>query len=182
MWSLDAKVVVALAVCGVLASVIGATAAVNIPDIVLRLYIGVIVLVIGVMVVVRRNHSSHFSWRRLIGIGLLSAFNKGISGGGYGPLVTGGQILSGREVRNSIASTTVAEVAVCVAGFLTYVFYLKGGIYWPLTISTMVGSVMAGPLAAITVKRIEAKRLKLAVGLVIALLGTLALARILFSS
>jgi len=36
------------------------------------------------------GHSPSFSWKRLIAIGLISSFNKGISGGGYGPLVTGG--------------------------------------------------------------------------------------------
>jgi len=182
LWSLDTKVIVALAICGMIATVIGVTAAINIPEIALRLYIGTMVLVIGIMVVVRRNHSSPFSWRRLVGIGLLSALNKGISGGGYGPLVTGGQILSGREVRNSIASTTVAEVAVCVVGFLTYVLFLRGDIYWALAASTAVGSVMAGPLAALTVKKMETKRLKLAVGLVITILGAVMLVRVFISS
>jgi uncharacterized membrane protein YfcA len=175
LWSLDAKVVLLLAICGIIGAVIGVVLAVNIPEIALRLSIGAIILGTGITFLVRRNHNSPFSWRRLIGVGLLSALNKGISGGGYGPLVTGGQILSGREVKSSIGSTTVAEVLVCIVGFLAYVFLLKGDISWSFAASTAIGSVIAGPLAAFTVKRLETRKLKLAVGLLITILGALTL-------
>lgn len=178
-WSLDAKVILVLALCGIIGVIIGVTLAVNIPEIALRLYIGTIVLAIGIIILIRRNYNSSFSWRRLIGIGLLSAFNKGISGGGYGPLATGGQILSGREMKRAIGSTTVAEVLVCIVGFLAYVLILKGGIHWTLAASTSIGSVMAGPFAALTVKRVESKKLKLAVGAAITILGAVTLAKVL---
>jgi len=176
-WSLDAKVILLLAICGIIGAVTGVVLAVNIPENVFRLYIGMVVLGMGIIILVRRNHNSPFSWRRLVGIGLLGAFNKGISGGGYGPLVTGGQILSGREVKSSIGSTTVAEVSVCIVGFLAYVFLLKGGIHWALATSTAIGSVMAGPFAAFTVKKVETRKLKLVVGLIITILGAWTLAK-----
>lgn len=178
-WSLDAKVILVLALCGIIGVIIGVTLALNIPEIALRLYIGTIVLVMGIIILIRRNYNSSFSWRRLIGIGLLSAFNKGISGGGYGPLATGGQILSGREVKRSIGSTTVAEMLVCIVGFVAYVLLLKGDIHWALAASTSIGSLIAGPLAALTVKKIETRKLKLAVGLVITILGAMTLIRVL---
>jgi hypothetical protein len=67
------------------------------------------VLIIGVWIIVKRNKKFLFSWRKLFAIGLISAFNKGISGGGYGPLVTGGQIINGRESKSSIGNTTLVE-------------------------------------------------------------------------
>lgn len=173
--SLDAKVILILALSGIIGGVIGVISAINIPTIVLKTYIGVMVMGIGILILLWRNRKSSFSFRKLVGVGLLAAFNKGISGGGYGPLVTGGQMLSGREVKNSIGSTTVAEVAVCAIGFLSYIF-LKGGIYWTLAAATSIGSVTAGPLAALTVKKLGAKKLKLVVGLVITILGALTLA------
>lgn len=178
-WSLDAKVVLILVICGIVGAVIGAVSAVSISEIVLRLYIGTMVLVIGIILLVRRNHKSPFSWRNLIGIGLLSAFNKGISGGGYGPLAAGGQILSGREVKSSIGSTVVAEVPICIVALVVYVLLLKGDIQWALAASTGIGSVIAGPLAALTVKRVESKKLKLAVGAAITILGAITLAKVL---
>ena len=178
-WSPDAKVIFVLALCGIIGAIIGVTVAINIPEIALSLYIGTIVLAMGIIVLIRHNHNSPFSWHKLVGIGLLSAFNKGISGGGYGPLVTGGQILSGREVKKSIGSTTITEVFVCIVGFLAYVFLLRGSIHWALTTSIAIGSVMAAPFAAMTVKRTKSKNLKLAVGVAITILGVITLAKVL---
>ena len=175
--SLDAKVILVLVISGIIGGVIGAVSAVNIPSIVLKGYIGATVLGIGVLILVRRNHKSSFTFRKLAGIGLLSAFNKGLSGGGYGPLITGGQVLIGREVKNSIGSATIAEVAVCMVGFLSYVF-LKGGIYWHLAAATSIGSVTAGPLGALTVKKFGSKKIKLGMGLLTIMLGAFTLAGI----
>lgn len=63
--------------------------AVKIPSWLLMLYIGFLVLSMGVMILVTINKPLRFSWRSIVGISLLASFNKGISGGGYGPLVMG---------------------------------------------------------------------------------------------
>ena len=176
--STDAKVVLILATSGIVGGVVGAVSAVNVPTLVLKGYIGAMVLGIGVLILVRRNHKSPFTFGKLVGIGLLSAFNKGISGGGYGPLITGGQVLIGRKVRNSIGSATIAEVAVCIVGFLSYLFLKEEGIYWTLAAATSIGSITAGPLGAITVRKFGSKKLKLAMGLLISALGAFTLAGI----
>lgn len=174
--SLDAKVVYVLAGCGIVGGIVGAVAAVNVPTIVLKVYIGAMVLVLGVAILIRRNHSSAFSFKKLLAVGLVSAFNKGISGGGYGPLVTAGQMLSGREVKSSIGSTAVAEVFVCIAAFASFMILMES-MYLPLILATAVGSVLAGPFAALTVKRVQSRKLKPAVGLVVALFGGFTLVR-----
>ncbi len=172
--SLDAKVIMLLALCGIAGAVIAVFFAVNIPPLVLQLYIGFMVLAIGIIILVRRNRSVRLSWKGLIGVGLISSFNKGVSGGGYGPLVTGGQLVSGREVRNSVGSTTIAESAVCVVGFISY-FLVKGDISWHLVAATSAGSILAGPLAAMTVTRISSPVLKLVIGIVTCALGVFTL-------
>ncbi len=105
------------------------------------------------------GHSPSFSWKRLIAIGLISSFNKGISGGGYGPLVTGGQVLSGREARSAVGSTSFAEGLVCLVGLLTYIA-TKGNLYWNLAIPFWLqchegveGNVVAMPDSAGKVTR-----------------------------
>ena len=168
--SLDAKVIMLLALCGVIGAIVAVLFAVNIPSIILKSYIGVMVLAIGIVILVRRNHTMRLSWKGLIGIGLISSFNKGVSGGGYGPLVTGGQLVSGREVRNSVGSTTIAEAAVCVVGFISYLL-LKGDINWYLLLATSIGAILAGPLAALTVTRMSSPVLKLVIGTVTCVLG-----------
>ena len=175
--SLDSKVIFILAICGIIGALVAVFFALNIPTLALNIYIGVMVLGIGIVILVRRNRGSNLSWKGLVGIGLISSFNKGASGGGYGPLVTGGQIISGRETRSSVGSTTVAEALVCIVAFSAYVVAM-GDIYWTLAAATSIGSVVAAPFAAMTVKRANVRVLKLAIGIVTALLGALTLAKI----
>ena len=174
--SFDAKVIFILAVCGVIGALVGVFSAVNIPQLILKTYIGAMVLGIGVVILIRGSHKGIFSWKGLIGVGLLSSFNKGMSGGGYGPLVTGGQIISGRETRSSVGSTTLAEAIVCIVGFLGYVL-IKGSIFWTLAAATSIGSIIAAPFAAITVRKVNAEKLRVAIGLAAIILGALTLAK-----
>ena len=173
----DAKVIFILAICGAIGALVGVFCAINIPKLALETYIGVMVLAIGILILMRRHQEGTLSWKRLIGIGLLGSFNKGISGGGYIPLVTGGQIISGREVKSSVGSTTVAVTFACAVSFLGYVL-IKGDIYWALVAAASIGSVIAAPFAAMLVKRIDAKRLKIAIGMATSLLGALTIAKI----
>ena len=174
--SCDSKVILLLAGCGIVGTLIAVFVAISIPKIVLELYIGAMILAIGMLILLRGGHSPSFSWKRLIAIGLIGSFNKGISGGGYGPLVTGGQVLSGREARSAVGSTSFAEGLVCLVGLLTYIA-TKGNLYWNLAIPLVIGAVMSTPLAALTVRRIDDKRLRMAVGLIAVTLGGLTLIR-----
>ena len=174
--STDSKVILILAACGVVGALIGVFTAVNIPETVLQAYIGAMVLAIGIVVLVRRNHGGALSWQGLVGIGLLSSFNKGISGGGYGPLVTGGQIVSGRETRRSIGSAAVAEVFVCIVGFLAYCVATEA-IFWKLAVAASAGAAVAAPLAALTVRKVDSRNMKLVIGLAAITLGAFTLAR-----
>ena len=178
--SVDSKVIFILTICGFVGGLAAVFFALNIPTVALNTYIGVMVLGIGIVILIRRNRKSNLSWRGLIGIGLLSAFNKGASGGGYGPLVTGGQIISGREAKSSIGSTTLAEALVCIVAFVSYVL-LKGDIYWTLAAATSIGSIVAAPLAAMTVKKINSQRLKIVIGIATSLLGILTIVKIFIS-
>lgn len=172
----DSKVVFVLAICGIAGAVVAVFFAVNIPRIVLETYIGGMILVIGLVILIRRNRKFAFSWKGLVGVGLISAFNKGVSGGGYGPLVTGGQLISGRDAKSSIGSTTLAEAFICMVAFLSYVI-VKGDIYWRLAAAISIGSVIASPLAALTTKKMQTKNLKLIIGVLVTILGALTLAK-----
>jgi len=178
--SVDSKVIFILTICGFVGGLAAVFFALNIPTVALNTYIGVMVLGIGIVILIRRNRKSNLSWRGLIGIGLLSAFNKGASGGGYGPLVTGGQIISGREAKSSIGSTTLAEALVCIVAFVSYLI-LQGDIYWTLAAATSIGSIVAAPLAAMTVRRVNTGKLKFVIGIATSLLGILTIVKIFIS-
>jgi hypothetical protein len=138
----DLKVVSIITVFGVFASVFAAAIAVSVPKPLLKTYIGLIVAAMGALIISGRTFK--FSWKKMFGIGLLSAFNKGISGGGFGPVVTAGQVVCGRDAKNSIGATTLSEAPICLAAFAAY--SLSGKISWELVLILTAGSV-AGALA-----------------------------------
>ena len=174
--STDAKVIFVLVACGVVGVLVGVFTAVNIPQVALETYIGALVLLIGLMVLLRRSRNSAFSWKGIVAIGVLGAFNKGISGAGYVPLVTGGQIISGREAKSSVGSTTVAIAILCAVGFLAYLI-VEGNIYWRLAVAATVGSIIAAPFAALAARKANPEKLRLVIGLATIILGALTLVK-----
>lgn len=133
---------------------------------------------IGVYILFKINRPSRFNWKSFSLIAILSGFNKGVSGGGYGPLVTGGQVVTGRGAKNSVGSTSLAEGIICLVGFILYLL-LKGNIEWKLALPLFVGAVLSTPLSAITVKKIQEKKMKLIIGYVTILLGLLTIIKVL---
>ncbi len=175
--SADAKIVFTLVISGVVGVIIGVLTAVNIPKLILETYIGLLVLGIGLAIILRRNYLGSFSWRTFTALGLLAAFNKGACGAGYVPLVTGAQIVSGREARSAVGNTTVAVAMVCAVGFILYLI-IGNSVDWLIAGAASIGSSVAAILAALTVKRANTEKLRLVIGLVITILGALTLIRI----
>ncbi|MCK4255350.1 sulfite exporter TauE/SafE family protein [candidate division WOR-3 bacterium] len=165
------KITLVLALCSIVGTIVAVFVAVNIPKFWLKLYIGCLVLVMGLTILATLNKSFSFSWRKIIGLGLLASFNKGLSGGGYGPVVTSGQILSGVESKSAVGITSVAEGLTCFVGVITYMLVAKNSIDWKLAPLIIIGAVLSVPLSAISVKRVGAKRLKLAIAILTIGLG-----------
>ncbi len=111
-------------------------------------------------------------------MGFLAAFNKGISGGGYGPVVTAGQVLSGVRGRNAVGITSLAEGITCIVGVG---IYLATGVtlYTPLLLATVVGAVLSVPLSAFLVSRLPAGKLTYIIGGFTTSLGGYTLIRLL---
>ena len=173
----DAKIILFLIAFGVVGAIFGAYCAVSISTLALNIYIGSMVLAMGLLILWQRNKVKRMSWKVLSAVGVLSAFNKGISGGGYGPLVTGGQIISGRKVKSSIGSTTLAEVPICAIALLFY-FLLANPINGWIILATCCGAGIAGPLAALTVRKVSSKHLVFFVSILTILLGVFTLIRV----
>ena len=172
----DSKIILIFATCGVIGVLVGVLTTINIPKLIIETYIGVMVLGIGLAVLFQRSQRSAFSWKVLAALGLVAAFNKGVSGGGYVPLVTGGQIISGRDTKSSVGSTTMSVALVCMVGFLGYML-IEGDIYWALAAATITGSAIAAPFATMTVRKARTTKLKLGIGIATSLLGILTLAK-----
>jgi hypothetical protein len=172
------KVAMVLGACSIVGTLAAVFVAVNLPAWALKAYIGVLVLAIGIGILVTLRKTFAFSWKKVVGLGLLAAFNKGISGGGYGPLVCGGQVLTGVEGREAIGITSLAEGLACLVGVLTYQLTGNGGVDWTLAPSLALGAMLSVPLAAITVKKIPMRQMRGAIGVAVTALGLFTLSKI----
>jgi uncharacterized membrane protein YfcA len=173
----DFKIAFILGIISSIGVILSVIIALKIPKWLLALYIGLLVLSMGILILVTINKPMRFSWRKIMGISFLAAFNKGISGGGYGPLVMGGQMLSGACAKNAVGITAFAEAVTCLVGFLLYLILGKS-IDWKLTGLLIVCAAGAVPIAALTVKNINSDRLKKYVGILITILGLFTLLKI----
>jgi uncharacterized membrane protein YfcA len=172
------KVALTLAACSVFGAMAAVFIAVNIPKWVIEMYIGVLVLVVGVGILLTIGKTFAFSWKKLIGLGVLAALNKGLSGGGYGPLVCGGQVLSGVGEREAVGITSLAEGLACIVGVAAYALTGNGAVDWRLAPSLALGAVLSVPLAALTVKKIPAGKMRWVIGSAVTVLGLFTLIKI----
>jgi uncharacterized membrane protein YfcA len=179
--SQDTKVATVLSTFAVIGAVISVVVALRLPADILKIWIGVIVVAMGVAILALRGRRCSFSWSRISLLGALASFNKGMSGGGYGPLVMGGQVLSGVGVKNAVAITSFSEGVTCLVGVTMYFFLrTQSESDWILAPWLMAGAILSVPLAAHTVKRISEDKMKAASAIVIIALGVLTLSKVIF--
>ena len=171
------KTMIVLAACSIVGTVIAVLIAVSLPKLYVKLYIGVMILLIGVFILFGKRYAGRFSLKKIIALGTIAAFNKGISGGGYGPLVTGGQVISGVPEKNAIGITSFAEGIVCIVGFILYIS-LNGLPQWNLAIPLVIGAMLSVPLATLTVKILPSDLIRKSIGYMTAFLGILTLIKI----
>jgi hypothetical protein len=175
----DSKVATVLSVFAVVGTVLSVVLALRLPTVVLKTWIGVIVLAMGVVILLTLNRKPGFSWGRISLLGTIASFNKGMSGGGYGPLVMGGQVLSGIGVKNAVGITSLSEGITCLVGVTLYFFMsAQSQTEWLLAPWLMAGAVLSVPVACHTLRRIPENKAKIATAAVILGLGALTLAKV----
>ena len=190
----DLKVSMAISGIGVLATIFGAWLALELPRRLLKGYIGVVVLLIGVFVLFGWRFK--FSWRKILTVGLFGSLNKVLTGGGFGPIITGGQILSGKEHRAVVGVTLLTEFPICACGFIAYLalqavryspkplmqmpFADFSGIMfssricrWELLLAAVFGAVCVAPFGAFVTRIIVQDKIHFFLGAGIAGLGLL---------
>ena len=165
------KIALLLAACSVIGTVSAVFIAINIPKFWVKLYIGFLVLSMGITIIICFNKKFNFSWKKIVGLGLVASFNKGVSGGGYGPVVTSGQILSGVDGKSAVGITSLAEGLTCAVGIVTYLLIAKNPLDLKLAPFIVVGAILSVPFSAKSVKKITEKRLKLAIAMLTIILG-----------
>lgn len=144
----DLKIAAFIFGIGIVSVIVGAFIGVKIDKVYLKWYIGILCIIMGSIVLIRKKFN--FSWKKIGFIGALSAFNKAISGGGYGPIVASGNIASGLKPKKAIGITDFAEAPICLAAFIAWVALKNWQIpsydlLIPLSIGAFAGGLI-GPI------------------------------------
>lgn len=164
------KVISVLACCGIVGALMAVRIAVSINEMQLTFIIGALVFIVGVVILLTRGRRFRFSWRKIVVLGLVASFAKGLSAGGYGPIVTGGQILSGVGGKQAIGITALSEGLTCLVAVMAF---LASGLVQELSAAypLVLGAVCSVPLSAYTVRKLTLRRLTTAIGTITVILG-----------
>lgn len=115
-----------------------------IPKFYIKLYVAIIVLAISLIVVVKSfkkfKRDTPRKWKTAL-LGMLTSWNKGITGGGFGPIATNGLILLGLHPSKAIGTTTISEGIICFIGLIAYQRFI--GLNWTLALLLTLGSIIA---------------------------------------
>ncbi|WP_435079271.1 sulfite exporter TauE/SafE family protein [Halococcus sp. AFM35] len=148
--------VVAIGVGATIVSVVLAYLAIEVSGPLVQAYIGIIIVFIAGLTLFQNvaDFSGTYSQRQLIGFAALAGLNKGITGSGFGPVITLGQILSGIYEKSATAITSMSEGIVSLAGIITFLTITVAGVGLDLTLlpSVFAGGFLAAIFAPYTVR------------------------------
>jgi hypothetical protein len=162
---------------GMAMSIFATCVVVELPKNILSTSIAVMVLLIGVLMLFGERVRFRFRWRNIAVLSSVAAFNKAFTGGGYGPLVCGGQMLAGLDVRAAVATTALSEAIVCATTIVTYTLAGKAPpahIAMPL----IVGCLLSPPTGALALRKMSTGLAHRLVAVAIIILACLALGKV----
>ena len=164
------KIVMVIGGVGVVGSIIGAMVNTGISNFTLALYIGILIIGTGFFLLLNKTLSIKFSWIKIGLLGLFGSFNKGISGSGFGPIVTTGLLYMNTTEKEAVSIQSFSELFVSLFGFAA--FLVSGTtMNWNLTWSLLIGVIASTPLAAFIVKKVKGATLRTAIAVVTVILG-----------
>lgn len=175
--SVHSKVALMLVVAGLAGGVGGPWLAQQVGERVVRAYMAVMIVALGVLLLIGRT-SQGFSWGRVMALGALASVNKGLTGGCYGPLLAGGQMVSGLDPKAAVAITNLAEAVVSLAAVAGYTWWFPGSRRWELLLAVTGGALLAVPLGTRIVGQASSARLRRWVAGATVCLGLVALSSV----
>lgn len=164
------RAVIILSLCSLLGVYAGVELALSVSKRMLLGIISIIILTTGVYILIRSVKEPSYRTWKIVLLGVAASLNKALSGGGYGPLMTSGQILSGVSGRSAVGITSLAEGFTCLAA--ASLFLLKGlRLEPPLLIPVLTGALLSVPLSAQFVKNLPEAMMKRTIGILTIGLG-----------
>ncbi len=156
---------------GVIGAIAGVSISFNLPQRIIGLYIGLLVIASGALVIYSKGLVSGFSWTNMSIISLIGSLNKGLTGSGFGPVITTGAMLSGIDEKSAVSIQSLSESVVSLVGFLTYLFLSKPISYEPLVVMS-VAVIVASPFAAKIMHMLDGDKMRKMVGILALIIGS----------
>ena len=100
----------------------------NVAKIWIKLYVAVLLLMMGIISLYQGRKDRPYRPKRMFLFAALAGFNKGVGGGGYGPVVTIGGLISGVPVKSMLAVTAISEGTVSTFAILVWIALLTSGV------------------------------------------------------
>lgn len=170
--NVDRRMALLLALPGAAGAFVGATLLASLPADRVKPWVSAVLLALGFSILLR------YARRRapaatappgplfLIGLGLGGGLLDAIGGGGWGPVVTTTLLARSAVLpRLVIGSVSLSEIAVAVAATAGFALTMGWETFaWQWVVALMAGGVVAAPVAAWTVRRVQRSTLGVMVG------------------
>ena len=110
--------------CAIFVSIFIGYYCIKLPLDIIKIYVAILVIFMGLSGFIKlklgKIENIGYKPKLLYGFSALAGFNKGIGGGGYGPVLTMGQIFSGIYEKSATALVSFAESIVSIIGIVTF--------------------------------------------------------------
>lgn len=177
--NVDWRIVARLGVTGVLGAILGAWVLSNVDVTAARRFVYGYLLIMGVYILWKSIRIA-LAPRKPAGwtapLGFVAGFLDASGGGGWGPMTTSTLVGSGHAPRYAVGSVNTTEFFVTVAAATTF-FTELGTSSLEHLIPLVLGGVLAAPFGGWVVKRVSARGLMTAVGVLIVILSIVQLIR-----
>jgi uncharacterized membrane protein YfcA len=94
----------------------------------IKLYVALLLLMMGGVSLFQSKKERPYKPGKMVLWASLAGFNKGVGGGGYGPVVTIGGLMAGVPVKSMLAVTAISEGAVSTVAVLVWLAMLSSGV------------------------------------------------------
>ena len=166
--NVDRRLFYRLAGFGALGGIIGAYVLTRLPAEVIRPLIYLYLFGLAVLILLRAfgRLLPKGQVKRVGLLGFVAGWLDASGGGGWGPVATSTLLARGGAARTTIGTVNAAEFVVTLAVSLTFLITL-GISHLEVVGGLLIGGMLAAPLAAVLVKRVNERYVLVAVGLLV---------------
>lgn len=165
--NIDKKLFFRIVFTGVLGAALGAYLLSDYFDgNVIKPYVAGYLLLLGVYILykgIRNKAGLNKEVRKASLLAFAGGLMDAVGGGGWGPIVTSNLVSQGKAPREVIGTVNTAEFFVTFFATAVFIFFL-GVKYWEIVLGLIAGGMIAAPLGALLVSKINRQVLAMLVG------------------